>query len=167
MLLILWLIMIVWLTPSALWRAYLLSPQRVCLDLPTAQFPYIIQAHTLFPPRKSPMEAEASSRHVPSVGSCGVQWLRPPALESETEVHSSSTTYLTALRLSCPIYKPLIMVPVVIVKRTMGSVTFCCLDSNPRSTSSASPILFPTYGDIRQTLLLTLSFLICTMNIVF
>lgn len=103
-----------------------------------SQFPYTIQVQTLLPPRKRPIEAEANSRHVPHVGTCGVQWLRQPALELETEVHSSSTTYLTILSLSFPTYMPVVMLLtylIMMVKRTMCSMKFHCMGPNPRSTS--------------------------------
>lgn len=105
---------------------------------PHSQFPYTIQVQILLPPRKRPIEAETNSRHVPYVGTCGVWWLRQPALELETEVHSSSTTYLTILSLSFPIYMPVIMMLtylIVMAKRTMDSMKFHCMGPNPRSTS--------------------------------
>lgn len=100
MLLLLWLTLAVWLTPSAPSGTRWWSPQKAWLDLSTAQFPHTVRVQTLVQPERRPMETETNCSHVPSAGAVECEAHR---LVWETEVHSSFTAYLTALSLSFPI----------------------------------------------------------------
>lgn len=134
-LLILWLTTTLWLTPSALRETHLASTQQFCLDLPTVQFSYTIHVQTLLQPGKNPTETEASSRHVPR------ELWSVVAKTINTGSRGGGVFQLHYLfNYSAPQFSHLSAGDnndwfTVIVKRTMGSVKFQCLSSNPRSTS--------------------------------